>query len=126
MCELEVAKGIQASIAGLDLDHPHAREMCLGLISALERSLDRIKAAEDTERWLQVEAEMDRSILRIQEMAQQIKGKNALQIEAEIMTVALATADARQLATLSESEEAAFDELEQRASHVCPVFAPRV
>ncbi len=123
--ELDVAKGIQASIGDIDLNDMHGREAVLGLMSALERSLDRIKAAEDEAEWLEVEKEMDRSILRIQELGREIRGKNALQVEAELMAAAIATADARNLATMTAEEEEAFDELEQRASHVCPVFAPK-
>ena len=43
--ELDVAKGIQFQLADLDLNHPHAREACLGLMSSLERSLDLIRRA---------------------------------------------------------------------------------
>ena len=53
--ELDVAKGIQASLGELDLNHPHARETCLGLMSSLERSLDRIRRAE----WAAEEAAID-------------------------------------------------------------------
>lgn len=58
MTELDVAKGIQSSIASLDLDHPHAREACFGLISTLDRSLGRIKQAEWDEAYAREEADL--------------------------------------------------------------------
>ena len=64
MTETLVAKGLQSQIAGLDLDHPHAREACLGLISALERSLDRIKSAEWDAEEAEIEAEWERKQIR--------------------------------------------------------------
>lgn len=124
MTELDVLKGLQASFGDLDLNDRMAREAAFGYIGAIERSLDRIKAAEDTEEWMEREKAMDRSILRIQELGRMLK-KDPLQVEAELMTQVLATVDARQGATLTPEEEEAFDELEQRASHVCPVFNPR-
>ena len=56
MTETLVAIGIQSSIAGLDLNHPHARQMALELMSQLERSLDTIRRAEEEAE----EAEWDR------------------------------------------------------------------
>lgn len=68
MTELLVAQGIQNTISGIDLSDQMGREAMLGLISTLERSLDRIRKAEwDAEdaRW---EAEQkDRENARIQE-----------------------------------------------------------
>ena len=54
--QLDVAKGLQFQLADLDLNHPHAREACLGLMSSLERSLDLIRRAEEDAE----EAEWDR------------------------------------------------------------------
>ena len=56
MTELDVAKGLQFQLAGLDLNHPHARQMALELMSQLERSLDTIRRAEEEAE----EAEWDR------------------------------------------------------------------
>lgn len=115
MTELLRAQGIQSAIAETDLSDPMGRESCMDLVAKLEASLGRIKAAEEEARWLEVEADMDRSILRIQELGRQIQGKNALQVEAELMAEAIACADARRLATLTPAEEAAFDALEAEA-----------
>ena len=56
MTELDVAKGLQFQLAGLDLNHYHARQMALELMSQLERSLDTIRRAEEDAE----EAEWDR------------------------------------------------------------------
>jgi hypothetical protein len=78
MTELDVAQSLQSQIAGLELGHPHAREYCLGLISSLERSLDRIKAVEYEMGFQESMKEMDRSILRINQLGQEIVASDAL------------------------------------------------
>ena len=47
MTELHILKGLQSALADLDLSHEHARECCMGLMSSIERSFDRIKKAEE-------------------------------------------------------------------------------
>jgi len=116
MTELDVAKGIQGHIANIDLDDRMGREAMLGLISAMERSLDRIKAAE----WDAEEAEFDaQQAIPIEPSCFDDYIKNGFD------KMLADTIAARQIGTLTEAEEEAFDELEQRASHVCPVFAPK-
>ncbi len=57
MTELDILKGLQASLSGLILDDPMARTHCLGLISAMESSLDRIRNAEWDAEEAAIEAE---------------------------------------------------------------------
>ena len=66
MTELDVAKGLQFQLAGLDLNHPHARQMCLELVSRLESSLGKIRNAE----WDAEEDEIDRqdAMRRLQQL----------------------------------------------------------
>ena len=45
MTELDVLKGLQSSICGLDLDHPHAIEMAMALGAQMEASAGRIISA---------------------------------------------------------------------------------
>ena len=66
MTETLVAIGLQQAIAGLDLTHPHARQMCLELVSRLESSLGKIRNAE----WDAEEDEIDRqdAMRRLQQL----------------------------------------------------------
>ena len=64
MTETLVAIGIQQAIAGLDLSHPHARQMCLELVSRLESSLGKIRNAEWDAEEAEIEAEEARQALR--------------------------------------------------------------
>ena len=121
MTEVEVAKGIQSSIAGLDLDHPHAREACRGLVSSLESSLWRIVNAE----WDAEEAANDarQGNIPIEPSCFDDYIKSGLY-------VAVADAiKARQtpIDTLNPEEEAAFDALEAEAiDHAHPtIFNPK-
>ena len=111
MTELLVAKGIQASIAGLDLDHPHAREACLGLVSSLERSLDRIKAAEWDADEAAIEAEYAAGSIPLEPSCfDRFVAEGFDKMVADAIRV-------RQMpvAVLNPEEEAAFDALEAEA-----------
>ena len=108
MTEVEVAKGIQSSIAGLDLDHPHAREACRGLVSSLESSLWRIVNAE----WDAEEAMFDAQ--------QNIPIEPSCfddYIKSGFLGMVTDAVAARQtpINTLNPEEEAAFDALEAEA-----------
>mgnify|MGYP000859527297 FL=1 len=107
MSELLVAKGIQAAIAGLDLDHPHAREACRGLVSSLESSLWRIVNAE----WDAEEAALESGDIPIEPSC-----FDRFIVEGFDKMVADAI-KARQtpIDTLNPEEEAAFDALEAEA-----------
>ena len=47
MTELHILKGLRSALVDLDLSHEQAREHCMGLMSAIEQSFDRIKRAEE-------------------------------------------------------------------------------
>lgn len=118
MTELLVAKGIQSSLADLDLNDPMARTHCLGLISAMERSLDRIRNAEWDAEEAAIEAEYAAGSVPLEPSCfDRFIAEGFDKMVAD-------TIKTRQIATMTAEEEEAFDELEQRASHVCPVFAP--
>ena len=111
MTELLVAKGIQASIAGLDLDHPHARDMCEELASRLEGSLWKIK----TDGW-----DADEAAIEAEYAAGSIPLEPSCfdRFVAEGFDKMLADAIRVRhmpIAVLNPEEEAAFDALEAEA-----------
>ena len=108
--QLDELHQTRTDLTHLDLSTVPGRMVALDLVTTMERILGQIRDAEDEAEHLQRMADMDRSILRINELGREIATTNwANHIENTIKAREIP------IVTLNPEEEAAFDELEAQA-----------